>query len=169
MAMTGDRLDGVRGYSTIQIGLHWLIAALVLVQLVIGESMAAFVEAAEEGERVSATDANLAGVHYYFGIAILALVAVRLTLRLGRGAPPAPVANRALELAGRIVHWLFYALLVVAPITGLLGYYFGDPFGEIHELSKSVFIGLIALHVAASLYHQFWLKDGLLWRMLRPE
>lgn len=51
MAMTGDRLDGVRGYSTIQIGLHWLIAALVLVQLVIGESMAAFVEAAEGESR----------------------------------------------------------------------------------------------------------------------
>ncbi len=136
-------------------------------QLVFGESMAAFVEAAEEGEPVSATDANLAGVHYYFGIAILALVAFRLALRFWRGVPPAPEASHALELAGRISHWLFYALLVVVAITGLLGYYFGDPFGEIHELAKPVFIGLIALHVAASLYHQFWMKDGLFMRMLR--
>jgi cytochrome b561 len=169
MTMISDRIGPVRGYSAFQIGLHWLIAALVLVQLVFGESMTEFVEAAEEGEPVSALDANLAGVHYYFGIAILALVAVRLALRFGRGAPPAPEASRALELAGRVSHWLFYALLVVTPITGLLGYYFGDPFGEIHELAKPVFIGLIALHVAASLLHQFWLKDGLLMRMLRPQ
>ena len=131
--------------------------------------MTEFVEAAEEGEPVSALDANLAGVHYYFGIAILALVAVRLVLRFGRGAPPALDANRALELAGRISHWLFYALLVVVPITGLLGYYYGDPYGEWHTYAKPVFIGLIALHVAASLYHQFWRKDGLLMRMLKPE
>jgi cytochrome b561 len=167
--MISDRIGPLRGYSTLQIGLHWLIAALVLVQLVFGESMTEFVEAAEEGEPVSALDANLAGVHYYFGIAILVLVAARLLLRFRRGTPPAPDANAALELAGRISHWLFYALLVVVPITGLLGYYFGDPFGEIHSLAKPVFIALIALHIAASLYHQFWRKDGLLMRMLRPQ
>ena len=169
MTMISDRIGPVRGYSNLQIGLHWLIAALVLVQLVFGESMTEFVEAAEEGEPVSALDANLAGVHYYFGIAILALVAVRLALRFGRGAPPAPDANRALELAGRISHWLFYALLVLTPSTGLLGYYYGDPYGEWHTYAKPVFIGLISLHVAASLYHQFWRKDGLLMRMVRPE
>lgn len=167
--MIGDITDDVRGYSILQIGLHWLIAALVLVQLVFGESMTAFVEAAEEGEAVSTLDARLAAAHYYFGIAILGLVGVRLVLRLGRGATPGPEANRALELAGRISHWLFYVLLFVVPTTGLLAYYFGDPFGEIHELGKPVFIGLIALHVAASLYHQFWRKDGLLMRMLRPQ
>ena len=170
MTMISDRIGAVRGYSTLQIGLHWLIAALVLVQLVFGESMTEFVEAAEEGEPVSALDANLAGVHYYFGIAILALVAVRLALRFGRGAPPAPEASRALELAGRISHWLFYALLVVMPITGLLGYYYRrSVLAKWHTYAKPVFIGLIALHVAASLYHQFWRKDGLLMRMLKPE
>jgi cytochrome b561 len=169
MAMIGDRIGAVRGYSPLQIGLHWLIAALVVVQLVFGESMTEFVEATEEGEPVSVLDANLAGVHYYFGLAILALVAVRLALRVGRGAPAAPDASHALELAGRISHWLFYALLVAVPVTGLLGYYLGDPFGEIHSLAKPVFIALIALHVAASLYHQFWRKDGILMRMLRPQ
>ena len=37
------------------------------------------------------------------------------------------------------------------------------------ELGSVVFIGLIALHIAASLYHQFWRKDGLLMRMLKPK
>ena len=169
LATTEDRTSAVHGYSIWQIGLHWLIAALVFAQLVFGESMTEFVEAAEEGEPASALDATLAGVHYYFGIAILALVAVRLALRLRNGAPPPPESSGAIELAGRISHWLFYALLVVVPITGLLGYYLGDPFGEFHTLAKPVFIVLIALHVAASLYHQFWRQDGLLMRMLKPE
>ena len=40
---------------------------------------------------------------------------------------------------------------------------------QLHTYAKPVFISLIALHVTASLYHQFWRKDGLLMRMLRPE
>ena len=159
----------VRGYSIYQIGLHWLIAALVIAQLIFGESMTEFVEAAEEGEPVSAFDATLSSVHYFFGITILVLVAVRLALRIRNGAPPPPESSGALELAGRVSHWLFYALLVVVPVTGLLGFYFGDPYGELHTYAKPVFIGLIALHVAAALYHQFWRKDGLLMRMIRPE
>ncbi len=168
--MTSDRTGSVRGYTISQIGLHWLIAALVFAQLIFGESMTEAIEAAEEGEPVTTLTGNLASMHYYFGIAILGLVAVRLALRLKNGAPPPPPGSSgAIELAGRVSHWLFYVLLVAVPITGLLGYYFGDPYGEWHTYAKPVFIGLIALHVAASLYHQFWRKDGLLMRMLKPE
>ncbi|SEN89913.1 cytochrome b561 [Loktanella fryxellensis] len=62
---------------------------------------------------------------------------------------------------------MFYARLIVVPVTGLLGYYYGDPYDEWHTYAKPVFIGLIALHVAASLYHQFWRKEGRK-RRLRP-
>ena len=169
MPTSENRIAAVQGYTVYQIGLHWLIAALVFAQLIFGESMSEAIEAAEEGRTVSALDANLAGMHYYFGIAILALVAVRLALRLRNGVPPPPSSSGAIELAGKISHRLFYALLVLVPVMGLLGYYFGDPYGELHTYAKPVFVGLIALHVAASLYHQFWLKDGLLMRMLRSR
>lgn len=170
MTITGDDGGSARGYSLYQIGLHWVIAALVFAQLIFGESMTEAIEAAEEGEAVSALEGTLANMHYYFGIAILVLVAVRLVLRLRSGVPPPPPeTSGAIELAGRVSHWLFYALLVVVPVTGLLGFYYGDPYGEWHTYAKPVFIGLIALHVAASLYHQFWRKDGLMMRMVKPR
>ena len=71
MTMTRDQIGSVRGYTIYQIGLHWLIAVLVFAQLIFGESMTDVIEAAEEGESVSALEGNLADMHYYFGIAIL--------------------------------------------------------------------------------------------------
>ena len=168
MSAMSARKGKVRGYSAAQIGLHWLIPALVFVQLIFGESMTEVIEAAEEGKQVSGFDGTMASVHYYFGIAILVLVVLRLALRLKNGAPPPPETNGMLALAGRLSHALFYVLLAVVPVTGLLGYYLGDPYGEWHTYAKPVFIGLIALHVGASLYHQFWRKDGLLKRMMKP-
>ncbi len=157
------------GYSLPQIVLHWTIAALVILQLLFGESMVTVVDAAEEGTTVAPLDQNLAWLHYWSGIAILVLVAVRLALRLTRGVPePLNASDVTGKLAG-LTHALFYVLLVAVPITGLLGYYLGDPWGEIHQYAKPVFIILIALHLAAVLFHQFWLRDTTLRRMLSPE
>jgi cytochrome b561 len=156
-------------YSSLQIALHWLIAAIVLFQLVFGESMTATVDALAEGTAASAFDQQIATLHYWAGISVLALVAVRLGLRLFTGVPPVPAAlHPAQALAARVTHWLFYGLLVVVPVTGLLGYYTEGPFGDIHSWAKPVFIALIVLHAAAALFHQLWLKDNLLMRMVRP-
>lgn len=160
----------IAGYSAPQIVLHWLIAALVLFQLVFGESMGVALDAAEEGTPVPAADANLASAHYWIGIAILVLVGFRLALRLTAGAPsPQPSGTPIFDRLARAVHWLFYALLVAMPVTGLLAYYVSPEIGEVHEIGKPVFILLIAVHVAGALYHQFLLKDGTLRRMLVPR
>jgi cytochrome b561 len=156
-------------YSAAQITLHWLIAALVLFQLVFGESMEEFIEAREEGEALSSTDALLGTLHYWIGLAILALVAVRLVLRLRSGAAPVVAeTNPWLEIAAKAVHWAFYVLLLGVPVIGLLAYYYDEPFAEIHALAKPAFISLIVIHAGAALLHQFWLRDGLLTSMLRP-
>jgi cytochrome b561 len=163
------RESSVRGYSTLQIGLHWTIAAVILFQLVFGESMTAAVDAVAEGNAASPFDQTMANLHYWAGISVLVLVAIRLIVRLISGAPPHP--NGALSwmaVASNAMHWLFYGLLFAVPITGLLGYYAEGPFGDIHAWAKPVFIGLIGLHAAAALFHQLWLKDGLLLRMLKP-
>ena len=156
-------------YSTLQIALHWGIAAIVLFQLTLGESMTAYVDGIAEGTAVSPFDTNLATLHFYAGIAILLLVAVRLAVRLYSGVPAAPVTSTSwMEIAAKATHWLFYGLLIAVPVTGLLGYYTEGPFGDIHSWAKPVFIGLIAIHASAALFHQFWLKDGTLMRMIKP-
>lgn len=153
-------------YSRIQIGLHWLIAALVVFQLLFAEAMEEMVEAAEEGERLSAGDALLGSAHYWVGLGVLGLVALRLALRLRAGRPAGAQGGTPAQWLAGAVHALFYVLLFVVPVLGLLAYYAGDPWGDLHKLAKPAFILLIGVHVAAALYHQFVLRDGTLRRML---
>ncbi|WP_193336993.1 cytochrome b [Devosia beringensis] len=156
------------GYSSLQIGLHWLIAALIFFQLVFGESMVAATEAAEEGEALGGTDAALATAHYWVGLSVLALVALRFAIRLRQGVPAPIDENPLLVLAAKATHWLFYALLVVVPVTGLLAVYVNPEVGEIHQLAKPAFVILIVLHAGAALFHHFVLRDATLRRMLVP-
>ena len=156
------------GYSAAQISLHWLIAALVIFQLLLGDSMTHVVRAPIRDRVVSSFDASMGTAHYWVGIAILALVCLRLALRLLVGTPNPAGGPAPLVLLARIAHWTFYVLLVAVPITGLLAYYQLGPFGGIHSLAKPIFIILIGLHAAAALFHQFFLKDGTLLRMLVP-
>ncbi|MDB5531036.1 MAG: cytochrome b562 [Devosia sp.] len=156
------------GYAPIQIGLHWLIAALVIFQLVFGQSMQTAIHAAQDGTALGVTDAILATGHYWVGSSILVLAILRLVIRLRSGVPAPSEGNKILALAGRATHWLFYVLLVVAPVSGLLTFYGNPGFASVHRLTRSAFIVLIALHAVAALFHHFVLRDGTLKRMLVP-
>ena len=114
------------------------------------------------------TELFLANSHIWVGFAILGLVALRIVMRLAYGAPAPDEPNRAAVILARVAHAAFYMLLVMMPVTGILDYYFHLPTGEIHELGKPLFIALIALHVAATAWHQFIRRDGTLRRMLVP-
>jgi cytochrome b561 len=156
------------GYSGLQILLHWSIAVLVIFQLGFGESMTTVVDAADNGERVAPSDQLLATAHLWAGIAILALVVIRLFLRWAQGAP-APIANGLSAKLAKLAHAAFYVLLVAMPITGLLTYYGIADLGDVHGWGKPAFIALITVHALAALYHQFLVKDGTLTRMLAPR
>lgn len=153
-----------RSYTLGQIILHWSIAALVVWQLVFGEET----EALERAGDADAIELFLANSHLWVGFAILALVALRIVLRVVRGAPPPVATGRAAAVLARISHAAFYVLLVAVPVTGILDYYLHLPTGEIHELGKPLFILLMAVHVAATLWRQFIRHDGTLRRMLVP-
>jgi cytochrome b561 len=156
------------GYSGIQILLHWTIALLVIFQLGFGESMTTVVDAQESSEAILPADQSLATAHLWAGIAILALVVVRLLLRFAQGTP-APIGAGLAVVLAKLAHAAFYLLLIAMPVTGLLTYYDVMDLGDLHGWGKPVFIALIAIHALAALYHQFLVKDGTLARMLAPR
>ncbi|SON57834.1 Cytochrome b-562 [Hartmannibacter diazotrophicus] len=157
-------------YSALQIALHWIIAALILFQLVFGESMGRLGWLLRNNQTPTATDYLMADLHIYVGVAVLVLALWRLMIRVRHGAPAAPEGgNPLLEKAATAMHHLFYVLLIGMPVTGLIAEYLFHSMGEIHELGKPVFIIFIVVHAAAALYHQYVLKDGVLTRMLRPN
>lgn len=159
-----------KGYSATQIALHWIVAVLIITQLVFGEGIGdAFRKLRETG--VASYDTMTLG-HIGAGALVLVLAVWRLALRLRRGVPEAShTGPKALVRAAELGHWAFYALMIAVPISGLVAWFGGgiETAAELHELAKPVLVILIAGHVLAALWHHFWLKDGLLHRMRRAE
>jgi cytochrome b561 len=153
------------GYTWPQIALHWVIAVLVVVDLLSGESMDEAMEGSEEGGAAPLFDQVFADIHYWTGTAILALTVLRLGLRAVSGAP-SRLRQGWSEAAAALTHFAFYVLLIAMPVTGLLAFYVSDDFDDIHELGEPALIVLIALHTFAALVHHFWLRDETLKRML---
>ena len=162
--------------------LHWTIAALVITALI-------FIESRGYAPRGSALRRGLREWHQQAALAAFMLLWLRLYFRL-RNRPPAiaPAPPRWQQQAGAALHVMFYVLLLVLPILGmmivqsdnrtvtLLGLAlpsFLPPDRDLtHQLERvhrwigNVMIGGIGLHVAAVLWHQFMRRDNTLRRML---
>ena len=166
-------------YDGVAIALHWLIVALVAVQFTTKAITA-------EGARQDALDAW----HLAVGPTILLLMLIRLVWRLTHVPPPPPADLSApLRLLSRATHWLFYALLIVAPVLGwvsasafraqptLLGLAklpmiapesksLAESWGAVHGALAWAILALIALHISGALYHLLAKDDGVAARML---
>lgn len=150
------------GYSGLQIALHWLVAILIVIAWFTGEGAEEAMEVAEEGGVVGFVP------HVALGLAILALVVVRVLVRLGRGAPAAPGVPGSLQvLAADWGHRLIYLLMIAVPLGGISTFFLGLEVGEIHGLAANVLMAVVLGHALLALYHQYVLKDGLLRRMMR--
>jgi len=157
-----------KGYSATQIGLHWIVVALIGFQYLFNDAMGAVWHAFRREQQVDMT--TMAWAHIVVGVSIFALVAWRLLLRARRGAPALPEGgNPVLDKIAMATHALLYLLLVLIPLSGLVAWYGGvGAAAEAHEIMKTVLLALMALHVVGALYHQFILRDGLMLRMKRP-
>ncbi|WP_137131019.1 cytochrome b/b6 domain-containing protein [Rhizobium sp. FY34] len=104
----------VRAYSMGAMILHWLIAALILTQLAVGFLMS----------RVDSVPDTLRFAmfqwHKTFGVAVLTLTIARIAWRLFHTPPAHAPMSRAEATAASIVHVLFYALMLIVPLTGWL-------------------------------------------------
>jgi cytochrome b561 len=152
------------GYSGIQIALHWGIAILILLAWLSSEGAEEAMEAAEDGVSTSFVP------HVAFGLSILALVVLRLVIRLTRGAPAAPGTPGSLQVrAADWGHRLIYLLMIAVPLGGVSIWFLGMDNGEIHGFFASVLLVVALGHASIAIFHHFVLKDGLIRRMMRPE
>ena len=98
-------------YTTVAIVLHWLIAAAILFQIILGWRMG-------DEPKGPATYA-IFQLHKSIGITILLLSLGRLAWRLTHRPPPHPPTQARWEtLASKIVHVAFYVIMIGLPLTG---------------------------------------------------
>ena len=156
------------GYSRLQIALHWIVVPLIAVNLIFEDLIKDAWEGVEEGGPAVYDLGAVA--HIGIGIAVLIFALWRLVLRVTRGVPDLPEGNSAaLRMAAHLGHAALYVAMIGVPVVGLLAWFgASETLAELHELGKPLFVVLVGGHVAAALYHQIVLKDGLLARMKRP-
>ena len=159
------------GYSAAQIALHWIIAVLVVAQVVLHEGMHAAYREARGGPAATEAESLMADLHLAGGIAIFVLALLRIVLKLRRGAPAPPAEERAiLRFAAKAVHVGFYAVILLMPLTGALAWFGGvEASATAHRAGMLAIFVLLLLHVAGALYQHFVLKTDVMRRMLRPE
>jgi cytochrome b561 len=188
MATTNTRTR----YGTVAMGLHWLIAALVITNICLGLYFS-------ELSRDNTNLFPLIQAHKSIGLTVLVLSIIRLVWRLINPVPPLPPGMNAFQrFAAHGTHYILYFLIIAIPLSGwalvsssplgLPTMYFGwfqwphigfladlpraqkiplrHDFGNIHFYLAWSAIVLVPIHVLAALYHQFIRRDDVLRRML---
>ena len=173
-----------RNFSPAARWLHWTMAPLILAMVFVGVGMVATVSSAHN---------TLIAIHKPLGIALLALVLVRVGVRVRRGSPPLPEDMPALQrIAAKLSHLALYALMTAMPLIGwAMLSAAGNPvtlFGALHlpaivpqdvrlfallrALHSWFALALFAavlLHLAAALFHGLIRRDGVFSSMARGE
>ncbi|MBE7524409.1 MAG: cytochrome b/b6 domain-containing protein [Burkholderiales bacterium] len=163
-------------------GFHWVMAALILVQVPLGVAARAW--------RVSPAKIELFFWHKSLGVLLLALITLRLVWRIADPAPALPAELPAWErAAARASHALLYVLLVLLPLTGWvvnaaanipfrafrvlpLPAIVGpdeaqaDAFARVHVGLAIALVVVLVVHVAAALRHHVVRRNDVLERML---
>jgi cytochrome b561 len=175
-------------YTRVAIVLHWLIALLLMLQILGGWYVSDNLEGAEKFAAIQ--------IHKSTGLTILMLSLARLAWRLAHRPPPLPAGMPPWQkLAAHGVHVGLYALMIGIPLSGWVmisstpyvvktqwwGLFewpglplrgleatkaINEGAGAAHSALVWAMVALWALHVAAALKHQFADKDGLLARMI---
>ncbi|MBE0672761.1 MAG: cytochrome b/b6 domain-containing protein, partial [Anaerolineales bacterium] len=156
-------MDTPARYNPILVVLHWLTVILLLGAGLLSDS---------EG------GSSPISIHMVLGSLLLLVLVIRLIMRFTTRRPArAQTGNPLLDKLGEIVHvglyfFAFYILTIGALIASqrnLVGYVLGTGsvsrgnlalLRPLHELGWFAVLGLLFLHVAGALYHQFILKDN---------
>jgi cytochrome b561 len=157
----------VQYYSTRQKISHWIIVILCVLEFPTAEGIRKSHAGHAFGVKAPLLDQLGAAVHEWGGWLILALVAVLIVSRFVVGAPRLPSGMRSWQrLFAHFVHTAIYLGLVALVASGVVAMYVSGRYAFLHILLAKAGIGLISVHVAAALWHQFIRRDHLLTAML---
>ena len=102
----------VQRYNRTAMTLHWLVAALILVNVFYG-----LAAKSADDTRVRA----LVDAHKSIGLTVLGLVLLRIFWRLGHPPPPLPHSYPKLEKIGaHAAHYALYVVILLLPLSGYL-------------------------------------------------
>jgi cytochrome b561 len=167
-------------YTGPAIVLHWLLAVALIGSFSVGLYMADL--------PVSPTRLKLYSWHKWAGVTILALSALRLLWRLTHRPPADPPMPAWQARLAHATHGLLYVLFFAVPLSGwayssAAGFpivWFGvlplpdfvpvdkalaEAIKPLHAALAFALAGLVVLHVAGAVKHQWVDRDGLLNRM----
>jgi cytochrome b561 len=167
-------------YNPLAKALHWAVAVLIVVQLLIAWRM-------PDIHKGTLPEGAIAW-HLRVGVAIVILVVARALWRIARPPTPGSVDATVLGRVARAGHALLYLLMVVVPALGWAnassrdwavglagvelprlmapGAALGHVLGDIHGYLAWTLGVVAALHVLAGLYHQLALHDDTMRRMI---
>lgn len=168
-------------FSRLTVCIHWLTVLLFICVYVSMEFRDIF-ERGTPGRDLMKTS------HYWFGICILLLLAVRLFARFSQPTPAiVPQQPQWQHHLAKVVHLAIYVLMLVMPLLGLFLLsadavplrLFGaelpaliaadaataEWLEDLHEIGATIGYYLIGIHALAALFHHYWLKDNTLVRM----
>ena len=159
------------GYSITQILIHWVVAFLVIAQLVFSEGMEDAYHAFIKGKELSTADVISANTHAVVGFGILALAVLRLIVRAVRGVPGAPAGQSGPKVwIASATQFFLYLVLFLMPITGALAWFGGyATAAQIHAYAKPLIVLAVLVHFGGALMQHYVAKTNVLVRMMKPE
>jgi cytochrome b561 len=164
-------------YQPVLVALHWLLALMIIGLLCLGFFVLANMPN-DDPRKLDILVWHMAG-----GMFVLVLTVLRLAIHLRSARPTgATTGSPRLDRLAPIAHYGFYAIVFLMIASGwYTGWLISGVFqhnGEVlpdtfavfpsfqaHAVLATLLATLIALHIAAALYHQFVLKDALFRRM----
>ena len=172
---------------------HWLIVAMVLVQVPAGYLMSYTYGLAVHDGAVQPLQTLMSQIHHTLGLLILLLLPPRLAWRLSGPVPGFDAQKPAYRhILARLTHALFYVLMLVLPLSGWAAvsvvaaapiWLFGaqvprilppmkpeSPFGYTlyaHVHIYAAWLGgvLVLVHLGAACWHHVVRKDDIFRRM----
>lgn len=165
-------------YHPLLVTLHWLLAIFIFGLLAAGTFVLAPTPNSDPGKLLSFQ------MHMGLGVTVLFLMVLRLAVRLTTRQPArAETGHPLLDRLARATHWALYAVAItmaasgmaLSVASGLPDAVFGTgtlpadfseyPARQVHGFLARALMALIALHVAAALWHQFIRGDGIFARI----